>query len=485
MKTILVVDDEPKIAAARPRLPRARRASPCSTAADGRAALAGGPPAPTRTSSSSTSACPGSTASTSPATLRRDSTLPIVMLTARDDELDKLLGLELGADDYLTKPFSPRELVARVRAVLRRVDARRAEPAPRADPRRRRRRSTCRGCGPRSAGRPVDLTPDRVPAARDARRPARPDLHPVPAARRGPRRRVRVVRAGDRLPRQEPPPQARARSAPAALRPDGLRRRLPLRGRARVTPPGRDPDSREDWQRWRRTGGWPGRELPEGPAAVVAVGRGLAAASAVRAGAAVAGRSWRGFGCLFGFVFFIVLIGMIAARPERDRGGRARRATSRRLLGLVVLILAAVAFAGAGHRIRSSASSLDELLDAAGGRGGRLLRAGRGPGPGAAARPRPRPRLQHDGRPARDERGPAADAARRRQPRAADAARGRPGQRRGDPRRRPPARPRAPRVDPRRDPRPGPAHRRPPDARPVRGRHARRSTASRPTSTSS
>ena len=54
--------------------------------------------------------------------LRRDSTIPIVMLTARDDELDKLLGLELGADDYLTKPFSPRELVARVRAVLRRAD---------------------------------------------------------------------------------------------------------------------------------------------------------------------------------------------------------------------------------------------------------------------------------------------------------------------------------------------------------------------------
>jgi two-component system OmpR family response regulator len=54
--------------------------------------------------------------------IRRDSTLPIVMLTARDDEVDKLLGLELGADDYLTKPFSPRELVARVRAVLRRVD---------------------------------------------------------------------------------------------------------------------------------------------------------------------------------------------------------------------------------------------------------------------------------------------------------------------------------------------------------------------------
>ena len=54
--------------------------------------------------------------------LRRDSAIPIVMLTARDDELDKLLGLELGADDYLTKPFSPRELVARVKAVLRRTE---------------------------------------------------------------------------------------------------------------------------------------------------------------------------------------------------------------------------------------------------------------------------------------------------------------------------------------------------------------------------
>jgi two-component system, OmpR family, alkaline phosphatase synthesis response regulator PhoP len=53
---------------------------------------------------------------------RSTAALPIVMVTARDDELDKLLGLELGADDYLTKPFSPRELVARVKAVLRRAD---------------------------------------------------------------------------------------------------------------------------------------------------------------------------------------------------------------------------------------------------------------------------------------------------------------------------------------------------------------------------
>jgi two-component system alkaline phosphatase synthesis response regulator PhoP len=53
--------------------------------------------------------------------LRRESTVPIIMLTARVDETDKLVGLELGADDYVTKPFSPRELVARARAVLRRV----------------------------------------------------------------------------------------------------------------------------------------------------------------------------------------------------------------------------------------------------------------------------------------------------------------------------------------------------------------------------
>ena len=52
-------------------------------------------------------------------TLRRNGELPIIMLTARDDETDRIIGLELGADDYVTKPFSPRELVARVRAVLR------------------------------------------------------------------------------------------------------------------------------------------------------------------------------------------------------------------------------------------------------------------------------------------------------------------------------------------------------------------------------
>jgi DNA-binding response OmpR family regulator len=52
--------------------------------------------------------------------LRRESTVPILMLTAKDDEVDKIVGLEVGADDYMTKPFSMRELLARVRAMLRR-----------------------------------------------------------------------------------------------------------------------------------------------------------------------------------------------------------------------------------------------------------------------------------------------------------------------------------------------------------------------------
>ena len=61
--------------------------------------------------------------------VRSCSDIPIIMLTARDDELDRVLGLELGADDYVTKPFSPRELVARVKAILRRADRPAVAPA--------------------------------------------------------------------------------------------------------------------------------------------------------------------------------------------------------------------------------------------------------------------------------------------------------------------------------------------------------------------
>jgi DNA-binding response OmpR family regulator len=120
MKTILVVDDEPKIATlARDYLEHAGFA--VLTASDGTSAL-------TTIRQRRPDlvvldlGLPGLDGLDVTRELRRDSTIPIVMLTARDDELDKLLGLELGADDYLTKPFSPRELVARVRAVLRRAD---------------------------------------------------------------------------------------------------------------------------------------------------------------------------------------------------------------------------------------------------------------------------------------------------------------------------------------------------------------------------
>ena len=60
--------------------------------------------------------------------IRKDSNVPIIMLTARVEEADKLVGLELGADDYVTKPFSPRELVARSRAVLRRSQVEPGQP---------------------------------------------------------------------------------------------------------------------------------------------------------------------------------------------------------------------------------------------------------------------------------------------------------------------------------------------------------------------
>ncbi len=59
--------------------------------------------------------------------IRAFSEVPVIMLTARDSEVDKVVGLEIGADDYVTKPFSPRELVARIKAVLRRMEDRRPE----------------------------------------------------------------------------------------------------------------------------------------------------------------------------------------------------------------------------------------------------------------------------------------------------------------------------------------------------------------------
>ncbi|MBK5266328.1 MAG: response regulator transcription factor [Acidimicrobiia bacterium] len=121
MKTILVVDDELKIT----RLLRdylQQAGFSVLTAADGPSALA-----VARREHPDMIVLdlglPGLDGLDVTRALRTTSDVPIIMLTARADESDRIVGLELGADDYLVKPFSPKELVARVRAVLRRVDA--------------------------------------------------------------------------------------------------------------------------------------------------------------------------------------------------------------------------------------------------------------------------------------------------------------------------------------------------------------------------
>jgi len=121
VKRILVVDDEPNIVRlVRDFLERAGFA--VAVAADGPSALR----LATRERPDLVIldlGLPGMDGLDVARSLRRESAVPIIMLTARADEPDKLVGLELGADDYVTKPFSPRELVARVRTVLRRVEA--------------------------------------------------------------------------------------------------------------------------------------------------------------------------------------------------------------------------------------------------------------------------------------------------------------------------------------------------------------------------
>src|SRR3954469_18990896 len=171
--------------------------------------------------------------------LRASSSVPIIMLTARDDEVDKVLGLELGADDYITKPFSIREFRSRVRALLRRAAARRPPappPPPRAAARRRRRRGDRVGRARdrprpphrRGARPPGAADVRRVRAAADARRAAGPRLH-APDAARVALGRVGLPRAADdRRPRAPPAREARARRARAGVHPDRPRRRLPL-----------------------------------------------------------------------------------------------------------------------------------------------------------------------------------------------------------------------------------------------------------------
>ena len=124
MKTVLVVDDEPKIVQlARDYLERA--GLNVLAASDGKTALAA-----LRAEKPDLLildlGLPQMDGLDVTRAIRKESNVPIIMLTARNEEADKLVGLELGADDYITKPFSPKELVARVRAVLRRFENARA-----------------------------------------------------------------------------------------------------------------------------------------------------------------------------------------------------------------------------------------------------------------------------------------------------------------------------------------------------------------------
>jgi two-component system alkaline phosphatase synthesis response regulator PhoP len=120
MRTVLIVEDEAKIVKlARDYLERAGYA--VVAAADGRAALAAFHSARPDLAVLDLG-LPGRDGLDVLRELRRESNTPVIILTARGEESDRLVGLELGADDYVVKPFSPKELVARVRAVLRRAE---------------------------------------------------------------------------------------------------------------------------------------------------------------------------------------------------------------------------------------------------------------------------------------------------------------------------------------------------------------------------
>ena len=156
--------------------------------------------------------------------------LPVLMLTARDEDVDKIIGLEVGADDYLTKPFNPRELVARVKSILRRAAPERKRPESRGDQARRPRRSMP---GRREVQRRRGGDPARAEGVRPALGAARPpraraDARPAPRARLG--LHVRRRHAHRRRPRPPAPPQARRRVADR----DRLGGRLQGRARART-----------------------------------------------------------------------------------------------------------------------------------------------------------------------------------------------------------------------------------------------------------
>ena len=160
--------------------------------------------------------------------LRAESQVPVVMLTARVEEADRLAGLDLGADDYVTKPFSPRELAARVRAVLRRTASDELERGPaelsygevRIDLRNH--AAFVKECR-------LTLTPTefRLLALMIPR--TGQDLHPRADHRPRIRLRLRRVRQNGRRPRLQPEAQAGGAEWRAALHSDHLRGRIQVR----------------------------------------------------------------------------------------------------------------------------------------------------------------------------------------------------------------------------------------------------------------
>ena len=240
---VLVVEDEKPIADL-VRLYLTREGFGVQVEADGRAGLAAARRR-TRSRSSSTSGCPTVDGTEMCRRLRADGDwTPVLFVTARDEEIDRMLGLELGADDYVTKPFSPRELVARVKAVLRRAGGA-TGPAAAAAPSARSARPGSAGAA-HVAGQEVTLTTTEFDLlAYLMRRPGRVFPREQLLAE------VWGYAAGGRHPYRRRPRRPAARQA-RRRQPDPDRPRRRLRPRRSAGRPGMTADHRPA----RRPDGW-------------------------------------------------------------------------------------------------------------------------------------------------------------------------------------------------------------------------------------
>ena len=191
--------------------------------------------------------------------------LPVLMLTAKGDDVDKIVGLELGADDYLAKPFNPRELLARIRAVLRR-GGRRAPARRGALPHRRPRDRLRRPRGHRAAARRQVLTHYEFELLAALARARRPRALARAAPRRAQGRGVRDLRSLDRRPHLASCAPSSSRSEGAALHQDRARRRATSCSRDalsawRASTPASTSTSSASWS-WR--GSWRSRVFAVG-----------------------------------------------------------------------------------------------------------------------------------------------------------------------------------------------------------------------------